>query len=54
VEKMSLHEFLETQKPKIIEKETEKDKIPLMIKKNQSLTLFKKIKGYKYQIVSGV
>jgi len=51
---MSLHEFLETQKPKIIEKETDKDNIPLMIKKNQSLTLFKKIKGYKYQIVSGV
>ncbi len=51
---MSLHEFLETQKPKIIEKETDKNKIPLMIKKDQSLILFKKIKGYNYQIVSGV
>jgi UbiD family decarboxylase len=51
---MSLHEFLETQKPKIIEKEADKDKIPLMIKKDQSLILFKKIKGYNYQIVSGV
>jgi len=51
---MSLHEFLETQKPKTIEKETDKNKIPLMIKKDQSLILFKKIKGYKYQIVSGI
>jgi len=51
---MSLHEFLENQKPKIVDKEMDKDKIPLMIKKDQSLILFKKIKGYKYQIVSGV
>jgi len=51
---MSLHEFLESQKPKIVEKEIDKNNIPLMIKKDQSLILFKKIKGYNYQIVSGV
>ena len=51
---MSLHEFLEKIKPKSIEKEVDKNEIPLMIKKDQSLTLFKKIKGYKYQVVSGV
>ena len=51
---MSLHEFLETQKPKIIEREIDKNIIPLTIKKDQSLILFKKIKGYKYQIVSGI
>ena len=51
---MSLHEFLDKVKPKIIEKEIDKNSIPLIIKKDQSLTLFKKIKAYDYQIVSGV
>jgi len=51
---MSLRLFLEKQKPKIIEKEIDKNEIPLIIKNDQSLILFKKIKGYKYQVVSGV
>jgi len=51
---MSLRLFLEQQKPRIIEKEIDKNEIPLMIKNDQSLILFKKIKGYDYQIVSGV
>ncbi len=51
---MSLRLFLEKQKPKIIEKEIDKNEIPLMIKNDQSLVLFKKIKDYDYQVVSGV
>ena len=51
---MSLRLFLEKQKPKIIEKETKKSEIPLMIKNDQSLILFKNVKDYDYQVVSGV
>jgi len=51
---MSLRLFLEKMKPKIIEKEIDKNEIPLIIKNDQSLILFKKIKGYDYQAVSGV
>jgi len=51
---MSLRLFLEKQKPKIVEKEIDKNEIPLIIKKDQSLILFNKIKGYDYRIVSGV
>jgi len=51
---MSLRLFLEKQKPKIIEKETEKSEIPLMLKNDQSLILFKNVKDYDYQVVSGV
>lgn len=51
---MSLRLFLEKQKPKIIEKEIDKNEIPLMMKNDQSLILFKKIKGYDYQIVTGI
>jgi UbiD family decarboxylase len=51
---MSLRLFLEKQKPKIIEKEIDKNEIPLVIKNDQSLILFKKIKNYDFKIVSGV